>query len=113
MVWHSNPGPSLRAICPNYGSENKSPTRTFRAFAIFSKLLTDGFLSPRSIPARYERSRYAASASRSWDQPFASRNSRMRVPSALTTADSEGNPNHGIGGKGVSVDYKQQGCFGR
>jgi hypothetical protein len=106
--WHAYVASDSRHVSPN-----KSPTRTFSAFAIFSKLLTDGFLSPRSIPARYERSKYAASANRSCDHPFASRNSRIRLPSALTTADSDGNPNHGIEGNGVSVDYKQQRHFGR
>jgi len=32
-------------------SPNNSPTRTFNALAILSKLLTDGFLAPTSIPA--------------------------------------------------------------
>lgn len=86
--------------------QTRSLTETFSAAPIFIKLRTDGFRRARSIPATYDRSRYAAWASRSCDHPFASRSSRIRLPRAFRIAVSEGKPHHVIDSKTFIVDYK-------
>ena len=86
--------------------QNRSAMLRSRAFASLTKFSSEGFLSARSIPARYVRCISAASASRSWDHFFSRRNSRSRLASLRFVCAAEINHSSWNFVDYESIEYK-------